>query len=627
MSKKILVIGLVLLYLSWGALRLYADNRQKTTAADMLDYFEKDPISPSSSAALASASEAAPESSSPGSPEPMRNDSSEVSPPSDSEQPSVAEQNPSSEPSPVSEENLPSEPPPENNIPVETPPVFNSDSSTSPYISISPSSTESYSRENHSAVKTDLSELKTHPIVIDSMELKNTDIIDVLKLIVEKTGLNIVTGQDVSGKVSIFLKNIDVLDALKIILDGHNLAYSIEDGVIRIMSEKDFQLKYGYKFGERIDTKIVPLVYGDSSDIAVVLNQMKSIVGKIIAERNSNTLIIMDTPDKIELLVNFVKSIDVPRTTEVFELSYAQAEDVSKKTGSILTKNLGTVEIDARSNKLIVTDSPEKIKQVREFVKAVDVKEEEVLIEAKIVQVILSDQNKMGVDWEAIVKDYHNLDLKSSFNILEESSKQGKISIGTLSDDDYTAMIQALNTIGNTNVLSNPRITVVDNKEAKILVGSTEPYITSTTITNSSGPTTISEAVNFIEVGVKLHVTPHIHKDDFVTMLIKPEVSSVLRSITTSNNNTIPVVETSEAETTVMVKDGVTIVIGGLMKDEKIKTVNKVPILGDIPLLGVLFRNKDDLKRKTELVIFLTPHIITGGHNMSQDYLGSDQQP
>ena len=169
-----------------------------------------------------------------------------------------------------------------------------------------------------------------------------------------------------------------------------------------------------------------------------------------------------------------------------------------------------------------------------------------------------------------------------------------------------------MDTVGKTNILSNPRITVINNEEAKILVGSSEPYVTSETTTTASGPTTTAESVNFIEVGVKLFVTPTIHGDGYVTMKIKPEVSSRTGSITTSTNNEIPVVETSEAETTVMVKDGVTIVIGGLIKEQDIRTVKKVPLLGDLPFLGFAFRNENKSIEKTEIVIFLTPRIISG---------------
>ena len=120
--------------------------------------------------------------------------------------------------------------------------------------------------------------------------------------------------------------------------------------------------------------------------------------------------------------------------------------------------------------------------------------------------------------------------------------------------------------------------------------------------------------MNFVDVGIKLFVTPTINRDGFVTMKIKPEVSSSVRTDITSEGKItqIPIVTTSESETTVMVKDGVTIIIGGLRKDKRSKTVKKVPVLGDIPILGHAFRNTSDDLTKSELVILLTPHIMSG---------------
>ena len=113
-------------------------------------------------------------------------------------------------------------------------------------------------------------------------------------------------------------------------------------------------------------------------------------------------------------------------------------------------------------------------------------------------------------------------------------------------------------------------------------------------------------------MGVKLFVTPVINEEGFVTLKIRPEVSSVVNTLTTSTGNKIPIVETSEAETKVMVKDGRTLVIGGLMKDETVKSHSRVPVMSDIPILGAVFRNTSDHIQKTELVILLTPHVITG---------------
>lgn len=453
-------------------------------------------------------------------------------------------------------------------------------------------------------------EIKKDSNIIDVLELKDMEITDVLKLIAQKSGLNIVAGGNVQGKVTIYLKRIEAQDALRIILDSNDLAYIEDNGVIRVMSARDFEAKYGHRFGENIQTQTIQLKNSQAADLSSVLNQIKTPGGKVIIDEKSNTLILMETPDKLLVMEKLIKDIDVPWETEVFDLSYAKAEDLAVKISEVLTNNLGKLKFDKRSNRIVVTDTAGKIEEVRKIVKAFDQKEPEVLIEAKIVQIVLSDEHKMGVDWEAIVSDYHSLNFNSSLSVLNSAQKSGKISIGTISQDDYAVLLEALDTVGKTNILSSPRVVTLNNQETKILVGSTEPYVT-TTPTPSSGLSTTAESVNFIELGIKLFVTPMIHEDNFITMKIKPEVSSVTPNITTANNTT-PVVETSEAETTISVKNGITIVIGGLIKDEKIDSIKKIPLLGDLPLVGFAFRNQDKLIRKTELVIFLTPKIITG---------------
>ena len=443
---------------------------------------------------------------------------------------------------------------------------------------------------------------------IDVLDLKEMDIQDFLKFISQKSGLNVVSGPNVRGKITIYLKDIDIQDALKIILEANDLAYIEESQLIKVMTSKDFELRFGHKFGDDMTTKIIRLRYANVLDMVTILNQMKSLTGRVIFDHKSNTLVLMDNPGKLAEMDDLIKQIDVPIETEVFDLSYANVKDVAEKLSESMTLNVGRVKYDERSNRLVVTDTATKIRDIEKIIKAFDVKEREVLIEAKIIQIVLSDEHKMGVDWEAIVSNYHSLDLKGGFSVLTSSDKRGKVSIGTLSSDDYTFLLEALETVGKTNILSNPSITAINNKEAKILVGSTQPYVTTTTTTPASGPTTTAETVNFIDVGVKLFVTPTIHEDDFITM----KVSSVTSSLKTSNNNTIPIVETSEAETIVMVKNNVTIVIGGLIKEEKLTTFKKIPFLGDLPLLGLAFRNQEQSVKKTELVIFLTPRIATG---------------
>jgi type II secretory pathway component GspD/PulD (secretin) len=448
--------------------------------------------------------------------------------------------------------------------------------------------------------------------VIDVLDLKSVDILDVLKLISQKSGMNIISGQNVSGKISVYLKDIAVEDALRIIVEANGLAYERDGQVIKVVTAQGFEEKYGYKFGQKWETRVRKLTYAKAADIIGVILQMKTNFGKVVLDEKSNSVIMMDEVDRLDAMEGVIQELDIPIKTEVFNLSYATAEDISGKISEILTTALGRVRHDVRSNTLVVSDTESKLKEVRQIINAFDQRHEEVLIEAKILQIVLNDEHSMGVDWEGIVADYHMLNLAGDFDILAPNEKRGTLSVGTIDQDNYSFLIEALDTVGTTDILSSPSITAINNKEAKILVGSSEPYVTSTTTTPSSGPTTTAETINFIEVGVKLYVTPTIHKDSFITMKIKPEVSSVVNTITTGSNNTIPVVETSEAETTVMVKDGITIVIGGLIKEQRSTTTKKIPMLGNIPLLGTVFKSSTDSISKTEIVIFLTPKLISG---------------
>jgi len=167
-------------------------------------------------------------------------------------------------------------------------------------------------------------------------------------------------------------------------------------------------------------------------------------------------------------------------------------------------------------------------------------------------------------------------------------------------------------------VVSTPRILVTNNQEAKIHVGTREAYVTTTTTTGQTTSTT-AEEVQFIDVGIQLAVTPLINSDGFVTMKIKPEISSVVRTLTTPSRNQIPIVDTSIAETQVMVKDGTTIVLGGLAKEQKQRDNQQIPILGRIPIVGELLRRRKQENERQELVVFITPHIVDGETLISGD--------
>jgi type II secretory pathway component GspD/PulD (secretin) len=204
--------------------------------------------------------------------------------------------------------------------------------------------------------------------------------------------------------------------------------------------------------------------------------------------------------------------------------------------------------------------------------------------------------------------------------------------VGIISPNrDFDVLMNYLNTIGDTRVLSNPKLVVVNNQEAKIHIGERQAYVTTTTTTGQT-TSTISEEVTFVDVGIQLSVTANINDDGYITMKIKPEISSVSSILTTPTNNKIPIIDTALTETTVMVKDGTTVLIGGLRKDEKQNTSQETPWLAKVPLLGLLFKTATDNIARTELLVMITPHIITpdkidiGNERAFGDNPGKDYQ-
>ena len=445
-----------------------------------------------------------------------------------------------------------------------------------------------------------------------SLDIKGMDIVDVLKMLASRSNMNIIIGKNVTGRVTLFLKNIDIWDAFELIILSNDLAYEKKGNITSIMTQREYELQYGERFQDKKQVEITKLKYAKAADIARALNQLKTNVGKIVVDEGSNTLSIIDTPQKIKEMKEFIEKIDLPLETKIFHLNYAQAEKLNPKIQEILTKGVGSLRIDERTNKIIVIDYPNKIEEISNVINTFDEKTPQVLIDAQIIEIKPSDKFEMGVDWDYWIEKH----FRATTSLPIGTTNRMILSTATTAPTepgDYKAIIDALRTIGDTKILSSPRIMVLNNQEAKILVGTKDAYITST-VTQTEGNAVTAESVNFVETGIKLFVTPTINSKGFVTMKIKPEVSSAETKIIISQDKRteVPIVTSSEAETTVMVKDGVTIIIGGLRKDEHKKTVKKVPILGDLPGLRYFFSSTSDENNKTDLIILLTPHIMSG---------------
>ncbi|MCQ9208025.1 MAG: secretin and TonB N-terminal domain-containing protein [Omnitrophica bacterium] len=405
-----------------------------------------------------------------------------------------------------------------------------------------------------------------------TVDFKDADIHDVLKIISYKSGVNIVAGKDVEGMVTVRLVDVPWERALDVILKNNNFVYERDQDIIRVTT--------------------------------------------------------IENLSKEEL------------STQIFILNYAQAKDVSDIIAQILTDR-GRVRFDRRTNQLLVTDVPTNLYKISKVVESLDRKITQVLIEAKIIETVLDDDERLGIDWTlyasttgsarpfmfpfAFDKTYGKTGKEYFPKVKQtgdfaESVEQGfpyakatDFTFGTLSFTQLQSIIEILKTRSDTKTLSNPRIVTLNNKEAVIHVG--RNYNIPLYERNSS--TGVMEITDYKEekVGVKLTVTPHVNAQKEIMVDLHPEISSFLQ-FDNYGNIQAPVFSTREAITQVMVKDGETIVIGGLIKEETVDYVKKIPILGDLPLLKYIFSKTTKTVDTTDLIIFVTVTLLEETKNL-----------
>lgn len=438
-----------------------------------------------------------------------------------------------------------------------------------------------------------------------SLDVENMNIETVLKMIAEQSGLSVAISRNVVGNVTVKLENVTVDKALDAVLKTNNYLYSIENGIINASTYQDLQQEERFV---NLKTQVFTLTYADVVDLKRVLLSMKTPRGKIEINAKNNQVIVTDTPEKVKEIGEALQELDQKIEMRKYKLLYSEAKEVEAKLLQIIPKEKGDVYVDERTNSVIVRATPVILDNIDELIEGWDTQHKQVLIEAKILEVTLDETTKLGVEWQ--LKDTDSLHNPSYTDFAVKfpvslTTTGGIFKIGSLTADEYAVTLEALKSRADTEVLSSPRVVVIDGQEASILVGSSEPYIVATT-----DPITklLVEEVKFVDVGIKLKVTPQIGDDNYVTMKIHPEVSTARRVAEVKNS---VAKDTTEADTTMMVKNGETIILGGLIKDSKKKTVNKIPLLGDIPLIGLAFQNRDIQDVKKEIIVFITPHILT----------------
>ena len=239
-----------------------------------------------------------------------------------------------------------------------------------------------------------------------TLDLKGIDIIDALKIISQRAGMNIVASKSVVSRVTIFLKDVDVWDAFEIMLLSNDMAYDLRNDIVNVMTGREYEALYGERFKDKKELATIKLNYAKAVEVAKAIMQVKTAIGRVIVDEGSNTLILMESADRLAEMKDMIALLDSPMITKVFSLDYAKSEKLNPKIQDMVTKGIGSVRFDERTNTVVVNDLPEKVAQIEKVINAFDEKTRQVLIDAKIIQVELNDKFNMGVDWQTIFRRF-----------------------------------------------------------------------------------------------------------------------------------------------------------------------------------------------------------------------------
>ena len=492
-----------------------------------------------------------------------------------------------------------------------------------------------------------------------TLDFNNVDLQTFIKFISELTGRNFVIDEKVQGKVTVISPaKISVDEAYQIfltVLDLKGFTAVTENKVIKIFPSREAK-QSGVSVvtdakplppDENYETRIVRLKYVSASELSRLIAPLISKDGSSIPYSQTNALILTDIKSNMAKLLNLIGELDMESPKGkggiyVYYLQNASAEDMAKVLANLTSRIPAkppagqppqeavvhfeggiSITADKATNSLIIMASPEDYERLTSIIERLDVKRKQVFVEAAIVEMSLDKTRELGIEWRTTenpsatgytiaggtilaptgIKDFSVNPL--NVNGLIVAGVKGFLPDGkTL---NVGALLRAFQADTGVNILSTPNILTLDNQEAKIIVGQNVPFITGTSQTAGGN---VQATIERKDVGILLKITPHTTESDLVRLDLYQEISSLGGSVPVGPDQEVPITNKRAVETSVVVRNNETVVIGGLIKDDLTVTERKVPILGDLPLLGYLFRYQSKQKGKTNLILFLTPHII-----------------
>jgi type IV pilus assembly protein PilQ len=397
-----------------------------------------------------------------------------------------------------------------------------------------------------------------------TLDLRDAQLGDILDALARLCGLNVVTDSSTSGaRVTIHLVGVTCDEALHFVLDANNLGYR--------------------RVGQTLVILPVARLTPPPPGPVVRIYHLEYLQPPI------------ETPEPL-----------VGTNSGTTATISGGAGTVKKDTASFLalfTTSGAQIVYDDRSNSLVVTGTPAQHEAVVALLRQLDVPIPQIIVQALVVDITSSAIKNLGVSWS----------LFNGVLFSEGQQPAGQLGIGPITREALTATLTASIKNSAAKVLSDPRISTFDGQEALIFAGDQIPIVNTTT---SGNPPVTSETVTFQPIGVTLKIVPKINSDRTINMLVHPLVTTAtsFTAATVNNPNGLPIIATREAATSARIADGDSVVIGGLMRYSDIKNIQKIPFLGDLPFLGSLFRIATTNHQEAEVVIVLTPRIVSTGH-------------
>lgn len=468
-------------------------------------------------------------------------------------------------------------------------------------------------------------------IKISSLDFRATDVPDALRSLAQLIKINLMLSQEITGQVTILFSDVTIEEAFNTILTNFNLTFAWEGSILRIFAKSSAPTM----------TRIFSIQHTNAADLQQIVTKILTPnVGALEIDSRTNSLMVTDTAAKLNEVKNLLPKIDVKESavqvtsrpvTEVYYLNYADATTLSAPI-KMLSANVQIQEFSSsqasqagaaggtttgRMDMMIITDTQNNLDRIRELIEKLDVPPIQVTIDAHIYEIDKNEEERLGINWQKSIPIPGSNDSLFDISIAPETSDAGGTGVfrfGSLDVNQFKALLAMLKTHSFAKVLSNPVITTLNNRQANITVGQAIPYVSASQVNAETGQ--VTNTIAQANANIALVVTPSVTGNDEVFLDIQPTISSVL-GYTDLGGNSTPNLSNRSAQTQVICKNNHTIVIGGMIKTDKSESLSKVPFLGDLPGIGKLFQKKTNREIRTELIIFITPHIVHRDANRS----------